>query len=148
MLGAFVLAGGLASAASASVWGWFADRSSRRVLQWAGGGAALLGIAVFVMENRGWAFADWAWTYPVAFFLLSIAHSGVRIGRKTYIVDLAGGNKRTDYVAVSNSVIGVILLLTGGVGALSSFLAPEGIVLILSLLGLGGVAMARALPEA
>ena len=52
-----------------------------------------------------------AWFLPLAYFVLSIAHDGVRLGRKTYIVDLAGGNKRTDYVAVSNTVIGVVLLV-------------------------------------
>ena len=45
------------------------------------------------------------WAAPVAYFFLAIAHSGVRIGRQTYILDMASGIRRTDYVAVSNSVI-------------------------------------------
>ena len=45
------------------------------------------------------------WFLPLAYFVLSIAHSGVRVGRKTYVVNLATGNKRTDYVAISNTTI-------------------------------------------
>ena len=59
------------------------------------------------------------WLYPLIFFVLMVAHSGVRLGRKTYVVDLASGNRRTDYVAVSNSVIGVVLLLLGSMGAVA-----------------------------
>lgn len=51
--------------------------------------------------------------FPFLFFALSIAHSGVRLGRKTYLEDIAEGDQRTDYVAVSNTVIGVLLLLAG-----------------------------------
>jgi hypothetical protein len=76
-----------------------------------------------------------------------VAHAGVRAGRKTYLVDLAGGVKRTDYVAVSNSIIGLVLLLVGGVTSLLSFLAPEEVILGLSLLGLLGAALAMVLPE-
>jgi len=71
----------------------------------------------------------------------------VRLGRKTYIVDMAGGNKRTDYVAVSNTVIGLILLLTGFVGALAVLISAAGAILILSLLGIAGVLLAHKLPE-
>lgn len=148
MLGAFVLAGGLASALSASVWGWFADASSRRVLQWAACLAALLGIAVFLLEWLELPPSRWTWTYPAAFFVLNVAHSGVRVGRKTYLVDLAGGNKRTDYVAVSNTVIGLVLLATGSIGVLAGVLSTAGIILVLSVVGLAGVALAGVLPEA
>jgi hypothetical protein len=60
---------------------------------------------------------------------------------------MAGGNKRTDYVAVSNTVIGLILLLTGFIGALASVISVAGVVLVLSLLGLLGALLGRSLPE-
>jgi len=87
------------------------------------------------------------WVYPLAFFILGVAHSGVRLGRKTYIVDMAGGNKRTDYVAVSNTVIGMVLLLTGGISAMASMISPAGIILILSLFGLAGAVTSHRLPS-
>mgnify|MGYP000573784432 CR=1 FL=1 len=73
--------------------------------------------------------------------------AGVRAGRKTYLVDLAGGVKRTDYVSVSNTLIGLLLLVVGGVTSLFSWLAPEVVILGLSLFGLAGAGLARTLPE-
>jgi hypothetical protein len=90
---------------------------------------------------------DASWLYPAAFFVLGIAHNGVRLGRKTYVLDIAGGNKRTDYVSVSNTLIGAILLLTGGISALASTISVTGIILVLSVIGLGGALASFRLPN-
>lgn len=87
------------------------------------------------------------WLYPAAFFLLSIAHAGVRLGRKTYLVDMAGGNKRTDYTAVSNTLIGLLLLATGGLTALLSLWSDIAVILVLGGMGLAGTLSATRLPE-
>jgi hypothetical protein len=145
-LGLLVLAGGLASSLSAPTWGRMADRSSRRVLLLAATLAGVVGIAVFALERSLGAGAP-GWVYPAAFLVLGIAHSGIRLGRKTYLVDMAGGNKRTDYVSVSNTVIGIILLLAGGVTAALSFLPPEVLILGLAGTSLLGVLGGLGLPE-
>lgn len=147
LLAAFIIANGAAASLSATIWGVMADASSRRVLIVAATLAAALGIAVFVIATAVPVLRAAYWTYPVAFFVLGVAHSGVRIGRKTYIVDMAGGNRRTDYVAVSNTVIGIILLLTGSIGALSSVLSTAGMILLLSLFGMAGAITGTALPQ-
>ncbi|MGM0766848.1 MAG: MFS transporter [Pseudomonadota bacterium] len=147
LLGVFLLASSLASSLSASFWGWMADTSSRRVMI---RGAAIAssvcllvgGIALFAGEQTGGL-----WFYPIAFFILSIAHAGVRLGRKTYLVDMAGGNKRTDYTAVSNTVIGILLLVTGGVTALISSISDVAVILTLGLMGLAGTVSALRLRE-
>jgi MFS family permease len=146
-LGLFILASALASSLSATLWGAMADVSSRKVLLSAGVMAAIIGLLVFAAATLDTPLKDSAWTYTVAFFLLGTAHSGVRLGRKTYLVDMAGGNRRTDYVAVSNTVIGVILLMTGLFALLASAVGPAGIVLILSIFGLIGVVVGSTLPE-
>ncbi len=138
LLGLFIIANGLASALSAPYWGKSADVSSRKVLIRAALIAALLGIFVFCMATWVPIVREQMWFYPIVYFLLGIAHDGVRLGRKTYVVDLATGDKRTEYVAVGNTLIGVILLITGGVSALLSIFSVEGIVLGLSVLGLLG----------
>lgn len=84
---------------------------------------------------------------PSLYFLLTIAHQGIRVGRKTYLVDLSDGNKRTSYVAVSNTVIGFILLVLSLIGALTQFISIAGLVLIFSMMALAGVVMASKLPE-
>jgi MFS family permease len=147
LLGTFLVAGGLASSLSAPVWGTLADSSSRRVMIAAALLTAGLGIAVFLLMQVQPALAAQPWLFPLFFFLLGVAHAGVRAGRKTYLVDLAGGVKRTDYVAVSNTLIAIVLLLVGGLTSLVSFLAPEQLILGLSLLGLGGAGLASTLPE-
>ncbi|MBU0638938.1 MAG: MFS transporter [Planctomycetes bacterium] len=146
-LGWFILANALASSLSAFFWGLMADVSSRRVLLVAAAWSALLGLAVFAVATFDSPLRDSAWTYPGAFFLLGIAHSGVRLGRKTYVIDMAGGNRRTDYVAVSNTAIGIILLLTAALAPLAALITPAGVVLLLSICGLIGVATGATLPE-
>ncbi|MDT8450996.1 MAG: MFS transporter [Wenzhouxiangellaceae bacterium] len=146
-LGLFVIADGIASLVSAPFWGRFADVSSRRVMILAGAAAALTGLALVAVVHSSPALAGLAWIYPVFFFLLSVAHAGVRMGRKTYIVDLAGGNKRTDYVSVSNTVIGIVLLAAGSIGALSSVISISGVIIVLAAMGLAGAWISSRLRE-
>ena len=106
-----------------------------------------LGLLVVVLSVLWPTLVAQTGFYPAAYFVLGIAHSGVRLGRKTYIVDMAGGNKRTDYVAVSNTVIGLVLLGTGLIGALAGLVSALGVIVVLSLLGLAGALLGRHLPE-
>ncbi len=147
LLGAFVAASGLASLVSAPLWGRFADTSSRLVMILAAVITAVIGLLTFVADRLAPAVTTLPWFLPLAYFVLSVAHSGVRVGRKTYVVNLAGGNRRTDYVAVSNTVIGVLLLLTGSVGALAPVITHAGVIALLALMGLAGAAFALKLPE-
>ena len=147
LLGVFIVLEGLAGLVSSPVWGRWSDRSSRQVFAAASALAALLSIAVAAA-----AWADLSGTtamvfYPLAFFGLGVAHAGVRLGRKTYLVDMAEGNQRTDYVAVSNTVIGALLLLTGALGAAAALVSVPGTVLLLGLCGLIGAAMSLRLKE-
>ncbi|SFR52996.1 Major Facilitator Superfamily protein [Marinobacter daqiaonensis] len=146
-LGIFLLAASLASSLSASVWGWMADASSRQVMirgaMLASGICLLVGFATLL---AGGPFGG-VWFYPGAFFVLSIAHAGVRLGRKTYLVDMAGGNKRTDYTSVSNTVIGLLLLATGGLTALVSLISEVAVILVLGFMGLAGMFSAMGLKE-
>ncbi len=78
--------------------------------------------------------------YAAALFILGIAHAGVRIGRKTHVVDLAGGDRKSEYVALSNTIIGVLLLVIGAlVGALLGlgFEIAIGVLSALALIGAG-----------
>jgi MFS family permease len=148
MLGAFLIANGLADSLAAFVWGRMADQSSRLVMIRAAFIASLLGPIVLAVHYwAGLPEAFQAWIFPLAFFVLGVAHSGVRVGRKTYVLDMAQGDRRTDYVAVGNSVIGLILLATGLFGLLSAIIGATGMLLLLSLVGLGGAILALSLPD-
>lgn len=146
LLGLFIVANGLASSISAPIWGRLSDRSSKWVMIMAALMTGVLGIITFAIASWIPLLHTHPLTYPLLFLLLGVAHSGVRLGRKTYIVDLAGGNKRTDYVAVSNTVIGIILLVMGVFGALAADGSAATVILLFSLLGLVGAVVGRRLP--
>lgn len=87
------------------------------------------------------------WFFLLAFLGLGICHAGVRLGGKTYLLDLAEGDRRTAYVAVSNSVMGVLLLAFGALAALASTVSVPGTVLLPGLSGLAGAALSLRWPE-
>ncbi|RZV34131.1 MAG: MFS transporter [Chromatiales bacterium] len=148
LLGAFIAASGVASLVSAPVWGRYADASSKTVMIRAVLVASGVGLIVFAVNRLVPSLSNSLWFLPLAYFALSLAHSGVRVGRKTYVVNLASGNKRTDYVAVSNTVIGLLLLVVGAVGALTPILGNDGVIGLLALMGLFGAAYGTQLPDA
>ena len=147
LLGLFILAGGLADFLSSVVWGKLSDISSKRAMIIGATISTILGFLVFFLDTFYENIFTIIWVMPLIYFLLIVGYQGIRIGRKTYLVDLAGGNKRTDYVAVSNTIIGVILLFAGFIGALSSIIGLTGIILLLSIFGVLGIIMASKLPE-
>lgn len=147
LLGLFILVNGIASVISAPIWGNLADKSSKNVMAIASLVASLLGVLMVIILVVFKDISNMYWIYPTAFFILGIAHSGVRLGRKTYIVDMAEGNQRTDFVAISNTIIGLILLITGGLSALASIFSVEAVLLLLSLLGFLGAYRSNQLPN-
>jgi len=145
-LGPFVISSGVAALVGGRLWGRFADRSSRLTMSLAAGAASivvLIYLALLQMDGVG----EFALLHPATYLLLALSHTGVRVGRKTFIVDLAEGNQRTNYVAVSNSAMGVLLLVAGAVSSAIALLGPAAALLFLAVLGLVGVVVARSLPE-
>lgn len=147
LLGLFILASGLADFSSSVFWGKLSDVSSKNAMIIGATISTVLGFLVFLLDTFYDNIFSIIWVMPVIYFVLTVGYQGIRIGRKTYLVDLAGGNKRTDYVAVSNTVIGVVLLFAGFIGVLHSFIGLNGIILVLSLVGAFGIFLARKLPE-
>jgi len=147
VLGLLVIASGLASLLSAPLWGKFADRSSRQVMFAAASVTAATGLTLFLVDRVAPAMIGTIWLLPLAYFVLSIAHSGVRVGRKTYVVDLASGNNRTAYVSVSNTVIGVMLLAVGALGALAPLIGNAGMIGLLAAMGVAGALLSSTLKE-
>jgi len=145
-LGPFVLGSGLASLFGGRVWGVAADRSSRLVMVTAATIATTVTLGFLGMLQVA-ALRESAWLYPLTYLLLALAHTGTRIGRKTYVVDLASGNRRTEYVAVSNAAMGVLLLVTGAVTAGLATFGPEVALAFLAVLGLVAVPVGLRLPE-
>ncbi|WFM72177.1 MFS transporter [Halomonas sp. CKK8] len=147
-LGILIVVSGLAGMLASPIWGKRADASSRRVMRDGGLGTAagcLLGAAFAWLPG---AWSESVWPYALVYALLVIVHAGVRLGRKTYIVDMAGADKRALYVALSNTLTGVLMLVVGGaVSLLAQWLGSAGLLACLALMGLGAAASAWRLPE-
>jgi hypothetical protein len=142
-----VIIEGCSGLLSSRLWGSAADSNSRLVLLI----TALLSTILCVTSAL--ALSDSiqqktelpAWTWLIIYALMSFTHNGVRLGRKTYIIDLAdeqkdSHQKRTEYVAISNTSIGVLLLLFG---VLSALLAQNSLLALFTLFA--GSASAAAL---
>lgn len=135
-LGALIIANGIASSLSAPFWGYLGDTSSRLVMLLASGGAGLLGVLTFLAVMLEWHWYTSELAMAVVFMILNIMHGGVRLGRKIYLVDMANSDNRAAYVAVSNTLIGLIMLPAGLIGLLGDLLGLASVVLILGLLSL------------
>jgi len=146
-LGLLIIASGLASSLSAPIWGRLGDRSSRWVMVAAALLAGLLGLTTFALVQSHAAIVTSPLTHAALFLTLTVAHSGVRLGRKVYLVDLATQETRSVYVALSNTLIGLAMLAGGAVGILADALAVQHVVLLLGLLALAAAAYAWGLPE-
>lgn len=146
-LGGLIIASGLASALSAPVWGRLSDRSSRQVMMLASGLAGISGLVL-------WAGASWfgdavrnAWLAGALYTLVMICHGGVRLARKAHLVDMASAENRAAYVAVSNTVIGVLMLAGGLVGMLGDLWNTPAVIGVLSLVALLAVIQVYRMEE-
>jgi hypothetical protein len=144
VLGSLLMAGSLASFVSGATWGSLADSSSARCMTIAGSLAALSGFTAIVLVSLEMANMV---VFALCVFTLYLAHAGVRVGRKTHLVDMANEDNRSTLVAVSNTLIGIMLLLFAGVGAVvSQFHAFAGLGFF-SALALAGALMATSLEQ-
>ncbi|MGB6219516.1 MFS transporter [Haloferula sp.] len=144
-LAAFVLAGGLASALSSLLWGKLSDRLSRQAMALGGGIAGIVGLLGVAIGIWMPAIASSVWTWPTLFFLLNLGYAGVRIGRKTYVVDASEGDQRTDYVSTSNTLIAIMILIMGVLGSALQSLDVLAALAGFSLLCLAGSACSLSL---
>ena len=144
----FMAVAALSSLVFGPLWGRAADSSSRTVLSLAAVLAALVGFAAGFTALLGDALLTVPWALLSAFAVISVAHEGVRIGRKTWIVNIAEGQQRRDYVAVSNSAIGAVLLLVGALTAVLAEWELGAALIALSVAGAAGAWLSWRLPEA
>lgn len=145
-LGLFVAAAALAQIIGSPFWGRFADTSARMVMAWSGligvaaGGLALL-VPVFPFP------AAHVWLYALVFVLLGLAESGIRLGRKTWVVDAAPAGERPTWVAFGNTVIGVLTLATIGFGVLAGRFGTDTVITTLMGLAVLGTLFSLAMSD-
>ena len=146
-LGPFVIASALAGMTGSYVWGRLADRSSRQVLMLAAliGAVATGGVAITAW--LGLVTSSWPLIMPAALFVLMLAHQGVRLGRSTHLVDMANERSRAAYTALSNTIIGVVLLAGGVFGLIAQSIGYAGVLGLFAVMCLAAIATAASLRE-
>lgn len=118
LLPIYIGAEALAALLSSIIWGKIADKSAKLTLQLSGVLALFSCVGLLTLDSTS------IFISASLFFVLSIAHAGVRTGRKTYSLDVKEGHERTELVGFSNTAIGLILLGFGALyAALTSILS-------------------------
>jgi hypothetical protein len=118
-----------------------ADKSAKLTLQIAGGLALTACVGLLLITNNSLIVS------AILFFVLSIAHAGVRTGRKTYSLDVKEGQERTELVGFSNTAIGLILLAFGSLYAVITPLISFSVVYLMSGLLLAALVSTVILPK-
>ena len=145
-VGLFVVASSLASLVGGRISGAWSDLSSRNVMA---GGSAVASVTILAVVAAAHFAPDTvgAWVLPLGFFLIQLAHTAVRVGRKTYLVDMAEGDQRTRYTGAANTMMGVILLLMGFVSGLIALAGSTAALLFLAGTGFVGVLAAGRMDD-
>ncbi|WP_339878551.1 MFS transporter permease [Pseudidiomarina gelatinasegens] len=142
-LGGLMLASGLAGMLAGRFWGRWSDSASHHVMAAAACLATLImavALALYIWQPEYLAQQELA---SALIFMAAVAHHGARVGRKTYLIDMATQETRAQFTAVSNTVIGVVLLLGILLGVLETYAGVEAVVGLLIVLG--AIAAVRAL---
>lgn len=146
-LGLFVVASALATIASSYFWGRFADLSSRRVLMT----AALLGAAAMaaaaVADRLAPGLVETGALLPALLFVLLVAHQGMRLGRKTHLVDMAAKGKRAAYTALANTATGILLLAGGVFGLVAAWGGAALVLALFAAMAFAAAGLAHGLVE-
>lgn len=146
-LGLLIIASGLAASLSAPVWGRMGDRSSRRVMVIASMAAGVTGLVTWLLDSSGGPIMANPWIFALLFLLITVFHSGLRLGRKIYLVDMASQTTRSAYVAVSNTVIGAVMLLGGAVGILADLFSTSAVIALLGAVSLLAAIYIARMPD-
>jgi Na+/alanine symporter len=86
-------------------------------------------------------------TGALILFAAATAHHGARVGRKTYLLDMATQDNRAQYTAVSNTVMGTVLLSGAALGVVDTVLGTNAVLVLLALVGLAAIARCYTLPH-
>ena len=146
VLGWLIIASGLASSLSAPLVGKWADHNSRNLMAYSALLACLVGTATWYVSSY---HTDWlsVTACVIIFFLITLCHGSVRLGRKVYLVDMANTDNRARYVAVSNTLVGIAMLLGGIIGVIADLLNVQAVILLLSIIALVASGYIRRLPD-
>ncbi len=132
-LGILVLISGIATMVASPFWGKYADHSSRNVMRDSGLVVAVICFAITLFGYLPETISCTVWPYAFAYGFVVIGETGIGIGRKTYIVNMGDGESRALYIALSNTITGILVLILGSIlAALSSWTSLDVVLITLA----------------
>ncbi|HSS65172.1 MAG TPA: MFS transporter [Gammaproteobacteria bacterium] len=146
VLGTLIISVAVANIVSSPIWGALSDRSGRVAMALSGALSVMTGLLLLALGAFSEALPHWLYGLP--FLLGGIAEAGVRVSRKTYLVDIAPEADRPLYTAFSNTLAGGIALASGLLGVLASMAGVHVAIAALIGFALSGALVALTLPEA
>ena len=146
-IGSLVIAIGLSQIISSPFWGKMADQTSKKVLNLSALialSATLFAITLGFLPRGPLQYGG----YFTVFVLIGLAESGVRLGRKTYLVDATPQQDRATYTAFSNSTVGILAIISGGTGLIAQWLGPTSMLSAIAVFILLSYFACKKMPEA
>ena len=146
-IGLLMVAVGFSQIISSPFWGRMADSTSKQVMLRS---TQIAFAAVLLALSLAWLpFYSLQYVgYLLVFVLIGLAESGVRLGRKTYLVDATATDERATVTAFSNSIIGILAIVCGIAGLIAQLLGASAMLLTFGLFLLLGIRVCQRLPEA
>lgn len=145
--GLFIVALELAALVGSPIWGRLSDRVSDRVVMGLGG---LVG-SVAAVAALGFGLVPSNLASPslfaVVFLIVGVAREGVRVGRKSYIVDAAPADERPLYIAASNTLASLLIFAFIAFGIFAQVVGINATLIVFLILGLVGAGVAWRMPE-
>ncbi len=138
-LGALLLADGAAGLLSGVFWGRYSDIAAHRVMAVAGAMSVVVMLIVLGLNAVSPGILAVTPVAGLVLFGAAVAHQGARVARKTYLVDLASSGNRAQYTAVSNTVIGLLLLAGAGLSLIDAWFGTASVLWFLAGVGVLGV---------
>ncbi len=108
--------------------------------------AATLALLATLGLNAAGVLQD-VWALPLVLFVLMIAYQGVRLGRSTHLVDMASQENRAAYTALSNTIIGTLLILGGGFSVVAELAGEAAVIGLLALMSALAIPVAFGLED-
>jgi len=146
-LGSLMLASGLAGLLAGRFWGRWSDSASHHVMAAASVMSTLVISAALVLYYWIPEALGAQWVAALLLFSSAVAHHGARVGRKTYLVDMATQDNRAQLTAVSNTVMGIVLLAGLLLGWVDSVYGVAIVLWVLGAIGVLATLTALRLPD-
>lgn len=146
-IGILVIAVGISQIVSSPFWGKMADQTSKKVMILSAliaFAATILALLAGLLPSKNLQYG----CYFVIFVLIGLAESGVRLGRKTYLVDASPKQERATFTAFSNSMVGVLALLSGAIGMVAHWSGATVMLTTIAAMILLAFFACRSMPEA